>query len=315
MNERVPATSAVITGAGGFIGDALVSELLDSGYQVHALVRPGSPTGQDIETNGAHVVPCDLADTGQLATMIDAPCDVFLHCGWQGTARVQRADAKAQIANISSTLAAVEVAASLGCTSFIGVGSQAEYGNADGVLAPDSPTIPPTFYGAAKLGACHLSRLRARALGMRHLLDRLFSVYGPCAHEDTLVMSVWHALLEGRSPRLTSCDQLWDYLFRDDAALALRCICEQGRDGAVYCVGSGIARPLADYVEMIRDAVNPAVELRFGEIAQAPSRATHLEADVSALFADTGFVPRVPFETGIRRTVDWCVAHRGGQLR
>jgi nucleoside-diphosphate-sugar epimerase len=79
---------------------------------------------------------------------------------------------------------------------------------------------------------------------------------------------------------------------------------EAGRDGAIYPLGSGESRPLRDYFELLRDAVDPALELGLGELPYPPNQVMRLEADISGLTRDTGFVPAVSFEEGVRRVVE-----------
>ena len=57
---------------------------------------------------------------------------------------------------------------------------------------------------------------------------------------------------------------------------------------------------------MIRDAVNPELEIGLGELDYYPKQVMHLEADISNLTADTGFLPAYSFEEGIRETVAWA---------
>ena len=55
----------------------------------------------------------------------------------------------------------------------------------------------------------------------------------------------------------------------------------------------------------MRDAIDPALPLGFGQVPYAPNQVMHLEADLTALRQDTGFAPRTLFETGIRETIAW----------
>ena len=96
-----------------------------------------------------------------------------------------------------------------------------------------------------------------------------------------------------------------DYLYSGDVARAFYLAAEHGRSGAVYPVGSGRVMPLRKYVEILRDEIDPALPLGFGEIPYAPQQVMHLEADISSLHADTGFVPLTPFREGIRKTIEW----------
>ncbi len=99
---------------------------------------------------------------------------------------------------------------------------------------------------------------------------------------------------------------MWDYLYCSDAANALLLLAEHGRDGSIYPIGSGVARPLREYIEIIRDEINPELPLGFGEVPYSDKQVMHLCADISALRADTGFEPEVEFREGIRSTIKYC---------
>ena len=209
----------------------------------------------------------------------------------------------AQLDNVRCTLEAVRAAHALGCQVFVGAGSQAEYGRAQGVLKPDTLCFPENGYGIAKLCAGQMSRIECKKLGMEHIWVRVLSVYGPGDSDATMITSVIRQLLCGKKPSLTAGEQMWDYLYSGDAARAFRLIAEQGGDGKTYPLGSGCARPLRKYIEALRDAIDPTLPLGFGEIPYAPLQVMHLEADISTLQADTGFAPVTDFADGIRATI------------
>ena len=140
---------------------------------------------------------------------------------------------------------------------------------------------------------------------MRHVWARILSVYGPYEGERSMVMSTLLTLRRGEVPRFTKGEQVWDYLYSEDAARALVAMAEKGKHGAVYCLGSGEPQPLANYIWEIRDAVSPDAEIALGAIPYAPGQVMYLCADLTELTADTGFVPEVSFRDGIRRMVEW----------
>ena len=111
--------------------------------------------------------------------------------------------------------------------------------------------------------------------------------------------------LEGVKPSFTKGEQKWDYLYSVDAGKAFKLIGEKGKDGAVYPLGGGTARPLADYIMKMRDAANPDAELGLGDIPYGDKQVMYLCADISDLTRDTGWVPETDFETGIANTVAW----------
>lgn len=297
--------TAVVTGPTGAVGVALCEALLAQGCTVYAVCRPGSPRAAALPA-GVKTVFCALeALEGLPARLPGVRADAFFHLAWAGTAGPARNELPAQIANVRCTVAAVRAAAALGCGVFVGAGSQAEYGRCSAPLRPDTPPFPENGYGMAKLCAGQMSRLEAQRLGLAHVWPRILSVYGPHDGEQAMIPTVIRALLAGRRPPLTNGEQMWDYLYAADAGEALCLLARRGRDGAVYPLGSGRARPLREYILALRDAIDPALPLGFGEVPYGEKQVLFLQADITALQADTGFAPRTPFAAGIRRTVDW----------
>lgn len=297
-----------ITGAGGMIGTALTRYALSQDTAVTALVRPGSGKLRDLRHPLLQVREADLSALDAVDCL---PCDGFVHLGWAATHGDARMCDDLQRRNIDDTLSAVRLAHRLGCSVFVFAGSQAEYGSHDTPLRPDTPTHPQSAYGKAKLEAGERSLLLCRTLGVRHCRARILSVYGVGDRPTTLVSACVDAMMRGESPPLTACTQMWDYLYADDAARALYAVLERGRDGAVYPLGSGECRALRDYVLDIRDVTGCKALPRFGEKDFLPDQVHMLCADLSALTADTGFVPQVPFREGIRRICEhWEATHK-----
>lgn len=304
--------AAVITGATGMIGSSLASLLLSEGYEVHAVVRPASSRLDDLScAEELYVHEVDVTELGSLTSRIPHPCSLFFHLAWSGSTGIQRNDPLAQYPNIAHTMKAVEVAHALGCEAFVGAGSQAEYGRHEAPLRPDTPTYPESAYGQAKLCAGQLSRMYAERLGIRHEWARIVSVYGPGDGPNTLVSYVIRTLLQGGKPLLTACGQTWDYLYVDDAARALLGMAEHGKNGETYVVGSGVARPLASYVETLRSKIDETASLGFGEVPYAESQIMHLCSDIEHMERDFGFKPRVNFEEGSEHTILWMQGKMG----
>lgn len=300
--------TAVVTGASGMIGQALARYLTGKGIRVYAVVRPGSKRNEGMFCHElVSRVECDLSEMAKLPEQIGVRCDAFFHFGWGGTYGGDRNDLYGQLDNVKYTIEAAEAAHCLGCRVFLGAGSQAEYGRVkDGVkLSGELAANPETGYGIAKLCAGQMSRAFCKEKGIRHIWTRILSVYGPGDKDRTMVMSGILAMLNGTVPKYTEGGQIWDYLYCDDAAEACYLAAQKGRDGAVYCIGSGMERRLRDYIEDIRDVVNPAQHIAFGEIPYYDKQVMYLCADISRLREDTGFEPKTAFKEGIRRTAEW----------
>ena len=302
----------IITGATGVVGMALVNKCIETGIEAVLLVNPDSRRLDRIPDDPhIRVIRCGLEDlAGADAEVLElngiAPgqyADVMFHLAWGGTFGDARNDKPLQDKNEMYAIDAVRLAARLGCFVFVGAGSQAEYGRVSGALAADTPCDPENEYGRAKLRASASTRKLCHELGMRHVWPRILSIYGPYDGDKTMVMSLIAQLLAGQKPGLTKGEQIWDYLYADDVADAFMLLAQKGKDGGIYPIGSGDPRPLREYIEIIRDAIDPALPLGFGEVPYSDKQVMYLCADISKLCEDTGFIPKVGFEEGIRRTI------------
>ena len=299
-----------ITGATSMIGAALVREALAKGTEVFALVRKDTPklSRLPLEAEGLHLVPFDLTDAGSIETLSEKipACDVFYHLAWGHTGSARNASVLLQAENVATCLAVLDAAANAGCLAFVGAGSQAEYGPKDlPVISPDTKTDPATPYGAAKLAACHLSRMLAKEKGIRWVWPRIFSVYGIYDKPSSMVASSLEKMLRGEPTHFSPARHRWDYLFSEDAGRAYYAIGESGRDGSIYCVGSGESRPLLTFLEEMAEAAGVPLT-GVGDIPYKDGQQPrNLAADITSLTADTGFVPEVPFKEGIRRTAEY----------
>ncbi|MBQ6569073.1 MAG: NAD(P)-dependent oxidoreductase [Clostridia bacterium] len=296
---------AVITGASGMIASALIKDLVSQGVEVSAVCRPDSTKRGNVLKSGlVKIYETDLSDLKSLFGKL-AKSDVFYHFAWQSPFGEGRNDCDRQLENVRYTLDAVELAENAGCDVFIGAGSQAEYGRKNVKLNSFTITEPENAYGAAKLAAGHLSRVKAQNMGIKHIWTRILSVYGPNDNEYTILQSGIRHFLKDKYAGFTKGEQQWDFLYCDDAAKAFRLIGEKGRDGAVYTVGSGEARKLSEYITIMRDSIDPSLPIGFGDIPYNEKQVMYLCADISELSEDTGFKPDVPFEDGIKRTIEW----------
>ena len=292
-------SKAIITGASGMIGSALIKLLLKEDYEIIAIVRPNTKKLKNIpKNNKINIIECDLSNLKSLLNKF-SDCDLFFHFGWIGTMGNARNDAELQLRNIDYTLDAIHLAKNAGCHTFVGAGSQAEYGFVDEKLSPTTSTNPITGYGIAKYSAGKLSRLLAEQLGIKHCWGRILSVYGP-GDNNSMITNCIYSILNDVEFKTTNGDQMWDYLYCDDCAQAFYDIAKNGVNGKVYTIGSGVVKPLKEYIKIIRNLINPNFEIGFGKIDYYPNQVMYLCADISELTEDTGFVPTISFEEGIK---------------
>ena len=142
--------AAVVTGCTGAVGLGLIDALMKNNVKVIAVVRKDSKRSYRIkESHSLKKVECDLSELDKLPQLVQATGikpDVFYHFGWDGTFGDCRNDMYIQNMNVKYALDAVNAAAVMGCSAFIGAGSQAEYGRVEGKLNSQVPAFPENGY-------------------------------------------------------------------------------------------------------------------------------------------------------------------------
>lgn len=294
----------IITGATGAIGTALIKELVNNNIEILVFTRKDSKRNDGLLNNqNIKIKYCALEELKNCVNDSGIEYDTFFHLAWAGASGPGRNDKELQNSNIKYSLDAVECAKRFGCKKFVGVGSQAEYGRVNEPLKPDTICQPENEYGRAKLEAGIKTRELAHQLGMEHNWVRVLSIYGPNDGENSLISYAIRCLKNNEIPELTEGVQTWDYLYSEDAAKALYLIGEKGIDGKTYVLGCGKTKLLREYLEELRDIVNPDVELGFGIKPYPDKQVMFLCADISELNRDTGWYPETDFKSGIRQIV------------
>ena len=234
------------------------------------------------------------------------PYDIFFHMAWSGTTGTSRNDEALQQQNAAYSLDAVRLAKKLGCHTFVFAGSQAEYGRVEGKLNADTPTYPENEYGKYKLQAGETTRALCESLSIKHIWARILSVYGPYDSKTSMIMSAISKLRNGEIAEFTKGEQLWDYLYSADAANALLLAAMKGKHGRIYPIGSGSVRALSEYIQILKNQIDPHAQIELGAVPYAPKQVMYLCADISQLKQDTGFEPKTEFEDGIREILRLC---------
>ena len=311
MNGRT-----VITGASGMIGAALVRQCIAADEEVLAICHRGSLRNKALqELPGVELLEADLDEYSKLAREPwEKRYDTFYHLAWAGTTGQARNDMVLQTDNIRYTLDAVELANRMGCRTFVGIGSQAEYGRHQEPLRPETFVAPETGYGMAKLCAGQMSRYSCEKKRIRHIWTRVLSVYGPHGSQDMITIAL-QKLLRGEHVSFTAGEQIWDYLYSEDAAYALWLMAEKGIAGKIYVLGGDSPAPLREYLDILYRGGWEKMgrtgrrvgTIGIGELPYQEGQLMTLTADITELSRDTGFSPRYSFEEGVSRMLAWLV--------
>jgi UDP-glucose 4-epimerase len=299
------AEKIFVTGSSGFIGAAVVRQLISDGREVAILVRRTSDRQRLPEIlDHVAIIEGDLSDSSTYYSALkDFRPDSVVHLAWEGVKGVDR-NSSVQMINVVNSIELYKLTERIGCSQFVGLGSQAEYGRAVGRISEAAQTRPTTAYGAAKLATSLVLERSAAGSGRPFAWLRLFSSYGPNDDPSWLVPYLIRSLIAGEKPSLTKAEQIWDYIHVNDVATGIVASVNADARG-FFNIGSGKAKPLRDIISIIRDAIDPSLPLGFGELPYRPDQVMHLEADITALSSATGWSPRISFESGIAQTVAW----------
>lgn len=295
---------AVITGAGGFIGRNLTRRLLQENVQVYGIDIEAAQ-GRILVDTGVTPLSVDIGDKKELANILKvARPEVFYHLAWAGVSTDVKNEVGMQVSNIPLAVTVLEACGEAGCKHVIIPGSASEYAYCGRTIDGQNTPAPGDAYAASKAAAQVLCQWYARQheLNLNWLL--IGSIYGPGRNDSNILTYTIKALLRGEKPRYTKLEQLWDYIYIDDLIEALYLLGIYGKPDGVYPIGSGQARPLAEYIRQIQAEIAPDVPLGIGALPyKFGSKPDNSVLDITALQTDTGFAPRVTFEEGIGRTI------------
>lgn len=297
--------SAIVTGANGFVGTWLLRELSQQGVKTYAVVRDIGKADSIRGLSCVELVCCEMERLSALPEMVDGQPEVFYHLAWSGSTGAARADYALQLQNAKWALDAVDAAKALGCKRFVGAGTLAELDvNAYSPLDGSTPN-GVNCYGAAKIAAHLMSKAECNAQGVEHLWAYLSNTYGVGNYTSNFVNFASKTMLTGKPANFTSGEQPYDFVYVSDTARGLYCIGDKGRANHSYYIGSTRPRKLKEYVCAIRDAIDPAIQLNLGAVPFNGVIQPESVFDCTKLVEETGYGPQVPFEEGIRTTVDW----------
>jgi UDP-glucose 4-epimerase len=293
--------SAVVTGASGFIGTALVRHLRAGGWDVVAVDRrPFADAGQATRQ-------VDVAQEGALAGLLDDRTVVF-HMAASADVAASVANPRHDFDNtFRGVFEVLEAARHAG--SRVVFPSTASIFDSSNTLPLSERAFPrPTSpYAAGKLGGEAYCHAYHRSYGLDVRIARLFSVYGVgmfrfAIHDIVRKIQQNHEELS----IFGDGHQVRDYLFIDDAVRGLAMVGFDGVAGEEYNVASGkpvrlldLARTIAEIMGYPNIRIHPTGKSFAGDTAR-------WYADISKV-RTLGFEPSVDLSTGLQRTIAWLL--------
>lgn len=295
----------IVSGANGFVGGALVRELLRHDYEIYALDREGC--NQNLpQDERVHFLPCDLAEMNSLKDRLFAQdYDSFFHLAWAGSAGPARADARLQLKNAQWTIDSLRAAKALGCRQFLCAGSIMEHETMAAAYTQGNKPGMGYIYGGGKLIAHVMCMSVAVEIGIDLIWPEITNAYGVGEKSPRMINTTIQKCIRGEAPQFTAGTQNYDFVYIDDVARAFRLIAENGKPFHEYLIGSSTARPLKEFLLEMQTAIAPELEFRFGDIPFTGIDLPLSKFDCSQTEADTGFRAEVSFAEGCKRTMEW----------
>lgn len=302
----------IVTGGAGFIGRHLIEKLTESDYEIYAVVRNVIDARKMLpDSDRIHIIECTENADGSVSADIPNNADIMYHFAWIGFRPEFRKNFDIQSKNIPLTLAYLNLAKERKVKKIVMAGSTNEYLYCGKAINKETLPCPSDAYGSVKTALRYLAERFTRDNAIAFNYAVITGIYAADRKDSNIIFYTIDRLLNGEKPSVTRLEQLWDYIYIDDAVEALRLTGEKGFDGRLYAVGHGDNWELANYVRIIHKKINPSLPLGIGDVPYSSDVLPMSCMDLTDLHNDTGFVPKVDFETGIIRVIEKIKKERG----
>lgn len=302
MNEM----RALVTGATGFIGRALVARLSAEGTRVWGLAS-SARGGPMLHRGGGVELYADVRRPREVEAAMDIarPTHLFHLAALRERTRDWSRLEEAMAVNAFGTASVVAAAARAGAQRVVIMGTVDEYGPIRAPYREGDPESPQTVYGVSKLVGTRAALAIGRAVGLEVCVLRGSVAYGPGQPADMFLGSLVAALTAGSDFPMTSGEQLRDFVYIDDVVEALHeAAGAEGAAGLILNVGSGTSLPVRAVAELAQRLHGCPGRVQVGALPSREGEAVDYAVDVRAVRDVLGWSARVTLEEGLRRTLE-----------
>ena len=310
--------TALVTGAAGFIGSHITRALLAAGWHVRALDNLSGPgnwnrlagAGDGLARIDASVVDDDDEAIDSAMSGVD--------CVFHLAARVSVPESVAHPLDYDDvcsrgTLTVLEAARRNGVGRLVYAASSACYG--DDPRQPKTEAMlpaPVSPYAVAKYAGEMYVRSYAALHGMNTVALRYFNVFGPGQNPKSqygaAVPSIVTTMIRGDRPTLYGDgEQTRDFCHVDNVVAANLLAASADVRGEALNIGTGRRTSVNDIVARTNELLGTDIEPIHAD--PRPGDVRDSLADVSLAKEVIGYEPKVMFDEGLARSVEWYREH------
>lgn len=285
-----------ITGGTGFIGSSLVGAVLRKGHNVLLLSR--NFKGQ--KDSNLKIVKGSLANISSWQKKLaNFKPDAAIHAAWEG---LPDHNAHLSKLNLEYGLNLTKLLSKIGCKRLIITGSGWEYGIQKSKLSENTPPKPFDAFTAAKHALHWLGREIAKENNMELIWTRLFYLYGPGQHHNSLIPYLIRCIKTGKVPEIRNPEAKNDFLYVEDLADALIKLLEKKVIGDTYNIGSGKLTSITTIANTVFKYFRVKGRFKKGKKIYK-DKLSYFYADISRIKKDTGWEPKTNVKEGILKTI------------
>lgn len=303
--KSLDSATIAVTGAGGFLGPAVVEALAQRGARVLAIVGPPGQSFR-VPTGAASIAQAEICDPQSLKKLI-ASSEMVVHlAGPPSVEESFQCSPEYVRVHVQGTASLLQACHAARVQRLVYVSSAQVYGRpATNPVSEDHPLSARSPYGAVKIGAEKLVEAQVHAMGLKGIVLRPFSLYGPGARSDSLVARIIQMGRSGTPVTLQDLEPVRDYCFVDDFARAVVQACLWEHAGfEVVNIGTMRGTSVAQLAAMTLEALGIRAPVCENDSDCRPpgSEIYQLVADNRRAKELLGWEPKVTLEKGLRMT-------------
>lgn len=303
----------LVTGGAGFIGSAFIRLSIPKFRIVNLdkLTYAGNLENLAAVSGHPHhrFVHGDICDAGLVNQLVnDERPDAIVN--FAAESHVDRSILSPEPAfetNLRGTFTLLEAARVHKVPRFLHVSTDEVYGSIASPAEADEnfPLRPSSPYSASKAGSDLLALSYFTTFRLPVMVTRASNNYGPYQFPEKLIpLMISNALEDQPLPIYGDGMQIRDWLYVDDHCRAIQSVLERGRDGEIYNIGGSRALPNIEVVKKLLAAVGKPESL-MKTVTDRPGHDRRYALSSEKIMRETGWKPEIPFEDGLRRTIDW----------